>query len=247
MTKPSVFIGSSVEGLDVAFALQENLDHDADVTVWNQGVFDPSSYALEGVMKALDGSDFGIFVFTPDDIVKIREETQRAVRDNVVFELGAFIGRLGRQRCFIVMPKGGDKLRLPSDLIGLTPLRYSADRDDDNLLAALGPAANQVRRMVKSMGEAPVDEPEPEHVESLDDADIVSILESWLGSRDYQLNTQVMRYSDVDAELSLPAGSAEKHIETAAKRWDYVVKRKGSNTILFAERESPSMGSVWAI
>lgn len=243
--KPSIFVGSSVEGLDVAYAIQDNLDHDAEVTVWNQGVFEPSSYNLEGVIRSINSADFGIFVFTPDDVVKMRDEEQRSVRDNVLFELGAFIGRLGRERCFIVAPRGVKNFRLPSDLLGLTPLQFDPNRQDGNIQAALGPATNQIRRVVNRLGNAPVEEPEaPTAEEELGEADIISIIESWMGSRDADLNTQVIRFADVDRELNLPAGSASKYIEKAAQRWDYVVQRRGDSTILFKDKPSQGFATI---
>lgn len=150
--RPKVFIGSSVEGLDVAYAVQENLEHDAEVTVWSQGVFEPAQTTLETLEKELGTFDFALFVFTPDDVVRIRGHQLGAVRDNVLFELGLAIGKLGRERAFILMPREEKPTRLPTDLLGVTPATYNPNRTDENFLAALGPACNQLKRTIKRLG-----------------------------------------------------------------------------------------------
>jgi Predicted nucleotide-binding protein containing TIR-like domain len=150
--KPKVFVGSSVEGLKIAYAVQENLEHDAEVTVWPQGVFQLSDYPIESLTGAVNGSDFGVFVFSPDDVVRIRKKEHQAIRDNVIFELGLFIGRLGRERNFIVIPRGVDKLHIPTDLLGMTPGTFDANRQDGNLVAALGPTCNRIREAIRQRG-----------------------------------------------------------------------------------------------
>ncbi len=125
-TPLSLFVASSTEGLDVAYAVQYNLEHNIEVTVWPQGVFEPSKSSLESLTKALDDFDAAVFVFTPDDIVTMRGTEHHAVRDNVIFESGLFIGRLGREKCFFLTPRTGQPFQLPSDLIGVSPLTYDA-------------------------------------------------------------------------------------------------------------------------
>ncbi len=146
--KQRLFIGSSFEGLDVAHAVQEVLQHYFYVTPWSQGVFKPSTTALNSLLSILDESDYGIFVFTPDDIATIRDQTKRVVRDNVVFELGLFIGRLGVASSFWLVPSGCDDLHLPSDLLGVQPATYDASHP--NIVASVGPACSQIRRAIKA-------------------------------------------------------------------------------------------------
>jgi hypothetical protein len=146
--KPQVFIASSVEGLGVAYAIQENLEHDVEATVWRQGVFSPGDTILSRLLQSLDDWEFGIFVFTPDDLVKIRGAEESSVRDNVLFELGVFIGRLGADRNFIVRPRMSEPPRMPTDLTGVICADYESNRQDENLGAATGPASNAIRRSI---------------------------------------------------------------------------------------------------
>ena len=73
-----------------------------------------------------------MFIFSPDDIINIRGENSNITRDNVIFELGLFIGRLGKDRCYIVMPDNCDDLRIPTDLLGITLATYECNRSDNN-------------------------------------------------------------------------------------------------------------------
>ncbi len=151
MPKPRCFVGSSAEGLDIARAVQEELEHDAEVTVWSQDVFRLSEITVDSLLRALDTTDFAILVLSPDDVLRIRGEEHRAARDNVVFELGLSIGRLGRQRSFILAPRNTD-LHIPTDLVGITPATFDPHRSDRNLVAAVGPACAKVRRAIALLG-----------------------------------------------------------------------------------------------
>lgn len=149
--KPKLFVGSATEDLDIAYAVQENLDRDADVSVWTQGVFEPSKSTIESLVIALKVSDLAVFIFSPNDVTRIRDSHEPTVRDNVLFELGLFIGYLGRERAFIVTPRGHD-LRIASDLLGISTIEYEAGRQDGNLVAALGAACNKIRKALKKLG-----------------------------------------------------------------------------------------------
>lgn len=147
MTKPTLFIGSSTEGLPVANAIQHNLEFFAEVTIWTQDLFKLSIPIITSLFKSLSRFDFAIFVFSPDDIQIIREEKNNVVRDNVIFETGLFAGKLGFERVFLVRPRGMD-MHLPSDMLGIVIGQYEANRADKNLIAATGTFCNQVKNSI---------------------------------------------------------------------------------------------------
>lgn len=147
--KPQIFIASSVEGLDIAYEIQGLLERDAECTVWDQDVFSPSSYTLQDLVEKAGNSDYGIFVFSLDDTTKMRGAEKKTVRDNVILEMGLFVGTIGYKNCFIILPRDIEGFHLPTDLTGITPLTYDTNRKDGNIKAALGPPTNQIKKAIK--------------------------------------------------------------------------------------------------
>lgn len=147
--KPRLFIGSSNEARKIAAALQAGLDHDAEVTIWYQNTFKPSTGTLESLEDNLTSFDFAAFVLAPDDIIKFKDAQTAVARDNVIFESGLFMGKLGRRRVFLVRPKNAT-LKLPTDLVGITVLEYDPNRSDGNMIAALGTACHSISLEMQS-------------------------------------------------------------------------------------------------
>lgn len=224
MAKPRVFIGSSVEGLNIAYAVQQNLLHDAEVTVWDQGVFELSRTTLESLNKVLSDSDFGVFVFSPDDLSRIRNTTSPTVRDNVLFEFGLFIGRLSRERVYFLLPMNGE-LHLPTDLLGITPGRYETGRTDGSMQAATGPVSHQIRTQIRTLGPMP-----GRHaVQSSGDADVAATEEERTWLQDFFENKIEAAKASLEAELDRNSGEDA----LATKAWLLLCEmrlRKDGNT-----------------
>jgi hypothetical protein len=151
MLKPMVFIGSSSEGLEIAQAIEYQLQKDAEITIWNEGAFGLGWSTIEALLKAVEQFDFAIMILTPDDIVLSRDQSFSTPRDNVIFEIGLFMGALGRFRTFAVYDADAN-LKLLSDLAGITLARYNLNRSDKNVIAAVGPACTLIRNKVKEQG-----------------------------------------------------------------------------------------------
>lgn len=120
--KKRLFIGSSSEELDLANAAKKILDRDFEVVVWNDRIWDTAVFRinqnfLSDLLKASLKFDFGILIGSKDDKVEYRGTEVLQPRDNVLFELGLFLGRLGISKCAFLVEK---ELKILSDLQGIT-------------------------------------------------------------------------------------------------------------------------------
>lgn len=98
-------------------------------------------------MREAEKADFAIFVAGYDEKRAGASKPPYLLNQNVVLEMGLFAGRIGLERVYLLVPQDfKTKLKLPSDLDGLTLLTYDAARlaIDGNELAAIGNAANSL-------------------------------------------------------------------------------------------------------
>src|SRR5262245_2085791 len=134
--KPRIFLGSSGQQEKLLQALARGLQDVADVDPWTT-VFNPGVSTLDRLVELTREVDFAAFVFAQDDWTTKGASLdaasgQASPRDNVVFEAGLFGGALGIRRTFILHANGS---KLPTDLLGLTAVRYDPAGVDDEIRA----------------------------------------------------------------------------------------------------------------
>lgn len=126
MAKPRIFLGSSGKQEKLLQALTRGLGDIGQVEPWTTS-FNPGVSTLERLIELTREVDFAVFIFAQDDWTAggpAEPSGQASPRDNVVFEAGLFGGVLGMRRTFILHAHGA---KLPSDLLGLTAVRYDGD------------------------------------------------------------------------------------------------------------------------
>lgn len=149
--KIRVFIISSAESLEIARTVQNAFAHDDFlVVVWTDGVFRVANYTLQSLEDEVNASDFAIAIAHGDDETHSQGKDWPSPRDNVIFELGLFMGRLGRQRAILMEPRG-EGIKLPSDLAGVATIPYRYEKGA-NAAALMAPACNTLRNHIRHWG-----------------------------------------------------------------------------------------------
>jgi predicted nucleotide-binding protein len=154
MPQPSLFIGSSEEGIEFARAVRSSLARDAEVTLWKDGFFRPGITYIDSLINSLPRFDFAVLVLRPEDLVISRDIESFGPRDNVIFELGLFMGRLGKERTIMVHQES-TPMKLPSDLAGVATATYKWPRGDNDYLNAVGGASDEIRKVIRDLGFSP--------------------------------------------------------------------------------------------
>src|SRR5689334_22548629 len=146
MNKPRIFLGSSGKQAKLLQAITRGLDDVADVEPWTT-TFNPGRSTLDRLVELSQEVDFAAFVFAQDDwtATDASDAGQASPRDNVVFEAGLFGGALGIRRTFILHANDS---KLPTDLLGLTSVRYDAAGGPEEVHAI----SEKLRKAIESEG-----------------------------------------------------------------------------------------------
>lgn len=147
--KTTIFIASSSEAKSIAEAAHIKLEEEFRVKLW-ANAFDLSSITITTLISKTKEADYAVFIFHQDDKTIIREKEYSSVRDNVLLELGMFIGALGLEKCFLLVPKAAEStFRLPTDLAGVTASFYD-EREENDLDAVTGSCA-KIKQAIKKI------------------------------------------------------------------------------------------------
>lgn len=151
--KPRIFIASSSEQMGVARQIGSALQEPKEWTVhvWD-GLFSFSATYIESLERELDRADFAMVVFTGDDLATVRTKAAMLPRDNVIFELGLFIGRLGRPRCFFFVDAASGT-QIASDLSGVKAVAFHPKTEPpDPAKPGLQVQVRRVREQIREFG-----------------------------------------------------------------------------------------------
>lgn len=161
---PNVFIMSSGKAGHMPGALAQALGAGGriDASTWQtDGIFRAGESFIDTLRRTTVQYDFGISILTPDDESSVRTKDVLEPRDNVMFELGLFLGSRGSRRALpLVVEVDGAKPSLPTDIAGMKypTLRIGKDelkRTKAELLPIIAKIADDLALRILDLYAAP--------------------------------------------------------------------------------------------
>ncbi len=142
--KVRVLIMGPAEASEIARVIHDALKNEPfQIAIWTEGLFRGSNYAIDSLEAELDRSDVAI---------AISGSGAGSSHDGIIFELGFFMGRLGRHRTFLIEPRN-EEVKLPVELAGINTVTYKLRTGDGrDLTHALAPACNKLRKIIHELG-----------------------------------------------------------------------------------------------
>lgn len=154
--KPTIIIFSSTKSLPVAEGIRDNLQETFETELWTEGLFDEhNTIPLLVFLKKLMCYDCAAVILGDDDLRQKEGTgpTESVPRDNVIFELGAAMARMGPQKTFVFTPADRN-VSLPSYFRGVMVKVYHQHTGPRGCYkASTGSACGDIRRCVKTMKE----------------------------------------------------------------------------------------------
>lgn len=174
----------------------------------------PGHSAWDSLLRIGTTIDAAVLLITGDDVVEHRGRKHLVPRDNVIFESGLFMGMLGPARTLLVQERELD-LRLPTDLDGITRIRYDRPVSADDERHAVDAAAREIERSIARLGRRVHDvPPAADHRRALDDE--LDKLCRAARARGWAIVTESssvvrLRYEGAkDVELRVPLGDPQR-------------------------------------
>lgn len=156
--KSRIFFGSSKTSRKLAEDLIAILEKDESILCipWYKISKISQISFLEPLFEEFKICDFSVFIFGPDDVIikdKLgKEEKYLVTRDNVIYEAGFSMGKIGKARTFLVTPDDIQEFHLLTDLSGFITARYKHEQWENGDKKALNDAANEIKKNVKELG-----------------------------------------------------------------------------------------------
>ena len=152
LKKPRLFIGSSREGRYSPARSKQTWTATRSAAYSNRVLFELSVSTFQQLLKAVETSDFGVYVCSADDVTAMRGISKAVARDNVLLELGMFMGSL-RPAADIFLDTVWCRPSSSNRLASITSWHfYEAQRSDGAWRQATGPFCSEVRTKIENEG-----------------------------------------------------------------------------------------------